>query len=398
MIKDDCRNDLRGDDCRGGIGHPQAGDTVHHPVGNQHNEYPAVQIIPGNLQKVRQVILTQPQRVKGQQGSKGANQQDNQCSFKQADFFPRAEFNAPWTAIAEKKYPILWRTGQGGFCRYFPGNKDIWDSRGCNAMKQTEHKIYVDGLCLKGYSYSLDGLRGQRGGSSMLLLCHGIPAAPQPEGRGGGEKDGGYPALAASCLQAGFNVFHFNFRGTGESEGNFDLAGWRRDLTAVLDYWEREGGKNTFLLWGFSAGAAVSCCVAARDFRVKALVMAASPAEFASRFPAGEEQCMLAVMRQRGIIRDEAFPPDAGRWLQNIHAASPVMYISAIAPRPLLIIHGEEDELVSCSHAHRLYQAAVDCAELMILPGAGHQLRRHPAAVTCCLHWLRTQEHGHFML
>jgi len=226
----------------------------------------------------------------------------------------------------------------------------------------------------------------------MLLLCHGIPAAPQTEGRGNGEKDGGYPALAASCLREGFNVFHFNFRGTGESEGNFDLAGWQRDLAAVLDYWEKEGQRNTFLLWGFSAGAAVSCCVAARDSRVKALVMAASPAEFAGLFPAGEEQRLLAVMRQRGIIRDRDFPPDTARWLQDIHAASPLMYIRAIPPRPLLIIHGEEDEVVSRNHAHQLYLAAGAYTELMILPGAGHQLRRHPPAVYCCLRWLKNQK------
>jgi pimeloyl-ACP methyl ester carboxylesterase len=264
-------------------------------------------------------------------------------------------------------------------------------------MDQREHKIYVDGLYLKGYSYSLEGKQGQWDGSPMLLLCHGIPAAPQPEGRGAGEKDGGYPALAALCLQEGFNVFHFNFRGTGESEGNFDLAGWQRDLAAVLDYWEKERGINTFLLWGFSAGAAVSCCAAARDPRVKALVMAASPAEFASLFPAGEQQRLLAVMRQRGIIRDGAFPPDAACWLRDIHAASPLTRISAIAPRPLLIIHGEEDELISCSHAHQLYRAAGAGAELMILPGAGHQLRRYPHAVNCCLRWLRTQRYGPFV-
>jgi putative redox protein len=258
-------------------------------------------------------------------------------------------------------------------------------------MGQTDHKIYVDGLCLKGYLYSMEGEQGQWGGSTLLLLCHGIPAAPQSAGREVGEKDGGYPALAASCLQEGFNVFHFNFRGTGDSEGNFDLAGWRRDLTSVLDYWEKEGGINTFLLWGFSAGAAVSCCVAARDSRVKALVMAASPAEFAGLFPAGEQQRLLAVMRQRGIIRNGAFPPDAACWLQDIHAASPLTSISAIAPRPLLIIHGEEDELVSCSHAIQLYRAAGDGAELIILPEAGHQLRRHPPAVNCCLRWLKNK-------
>jgi uncharacterized protein len=278
-------------------------------------------------------------------------------------------------------------------CRYFPGNMGGRCETGCNVLvRQEEHVIIVDGLRLWGRSCHAGRDHEKKGGGTpLLILCHGIPGANPQQVSVSEEKDGGYHALADRCLQEGFKVFHFNFRGAGESEGNFDLAGWRRDLTAVLDYWEKERGENTFLLWGFSAGAAVSCCVAAGDPRVRGLVMAAAPAEFVSLFSSRELQLFLERMRQRGLIRDPLFPPDPARWLHEIHATSPLLYIKNVPPRPLLIIHGRRDELVPCRHAFQLHKKAGRAAQLVILPKGRHQLRRYSPAIERCLQWMRKQ-------
>lgn len=257
-------------------------------------------------------------------------------------------------------------------------------------LNMEEHTIISDGLRLQGRSCRPEQKQIQQGSSApLLILCHGIPGASRREQNTAVEEDGGYQALAERCLEEGFHVFHFNFRGAGDSEGNFDLAGWRRDLKAVLDYWEKEQGMSTFLLWGFSAGGAVSCCVAAADPRIKALVMAAAPAEFFSLFAAQERELFLELMRERGIIRDPAFPAAAGDWLRDIYAASPLFFVHNIHPRPLLLMHGSRDELVHCRHAFRLYKAAGPSAELVILPGGKHQLRRYPPAIDRCLQWLK---------
>ena len=257
-------------------------------------------------------------------------------------------------------------------------------------MQEEEHGIIVDGLKLWGRSCRPVGEQRKKSGAApLLILCHGIPGASPQQISGSDEKDGGYHALADRCLQEGFAVFHFNFRGAGESEGNFDLAGWRRDLAAVLDYFEKERGESTFLLWGFSAGAAVSCCVAARDPRVKGLVMAAAPAEFFSLFSPQEPQLFLDRMRERGLIRDPFFPPEPVQWLREIYATSPLLYINNVSPRPLLIIHGSRDELVPCRHAFQLYRQAGSAAHLVILPGGKHQLRRYPPAIERCLQWMK---------
>ena len=71
------------------------------------------------------------------------------------------------------------------------------------------------------------------------IICHGMPAGPQqPEGNLSATSVGDleYPALAEWCAWEGFATVIFNFRGTGQSGGNFHHLGWARDLDAVVTW------------------------------------------------------------------------------------------------------------------------------------------------------------------
>jgi len=222
----------------------------------------------------------------------------------------------------------------------------------------------------------------------LLILCHGIPRArPAPQEEDSGD-DGGYAALAERCCALGIPVFHFNFRGTGESEGNFDLSGWVRDLEAVFRYWDEKEPRRPLLLWGFSGGAAVSACAAPKNSRVQGVILAACPASFESLFPQEKYQEIIAWFREVGIIKDPGFPARPHKWLQDIHLIRPVDEVFRIAPAPLLVLHGAEDELVPPDQAELLFKNAGEPKEKAILPGAGHQLRKHPQAVQVALDWL----------
>lgn len=261
-------------------------------------------------------------------------------------------------------------------------------------MKVEEIQIKVDGLILRGSAYWPETAEGKAGWQEkpLLILCHGVPRRrPSPaEIEKLGEKDGGYAALAERCAGEGLPCFHFNFRGTGESEGEFDVYGWTKDLTAVLDYWgEREQGKNGFYLWGFSMGGAVSCYVASRDQRVKSLILAASPAEYKTIITPWDAARRIEDFREIGIIKDPGFPPDLDEWLKNLYSVNPLQYISRIAPRPLLIAHGTADEVIPVMHAEKLSELAGDSAKLLLITGAMHQLRLVPEAVEQCLEWLK---------
>jgi len=246
-----------------------------------------------------------------------------------------------------------------------------------------------DGLELAGEVYIPSGNKS----CPALCICHGIPAVPyNPE-------DKGYTTLAQRFCAAGFATLIFNFRGTGKSQGNLDILGWSRDLQAAVDFlYSLEGiDKKRFCLLGFSGGAAVSVYAAAHDPRVSLLVACACPADFSSL--AGREMVLSSIQhfREIGVIRDKDFPPSLEEWLRGFETVSPIRWIDKVSPRPLLLVHGDADEVVPLEHAHRLYQKAKQPKEIIITPGAEHKLRLEEAAMAAVLDWLkvRCQTHGY---
>jgi uncharacterized protein len=218
-----------------------------------------------------------------------------------------------------------------------------------------------------------------------VCLCHGIPAVPyDPNAKGG------YPEMAARFCNAGFVALAFNFRGAGPSQGNIDMMGWTHDLVAALDFLDMlpEVDKKRICLLGSSGGAAVSVYVAAKDPRVHAVATLACPAEFDFMASGYTAESLIKSFRDIGIIKDPDFPPSIDKWLAGFKEVSPIEYISKIAPRPVLLIHGDKDETVTVTHAGRLYDKAHEPKEMTILAGAGHRLRLDERAVKVALEWL----------
>lgn len=221
--------------------------------------------------------------------------------------------------------------------------------------------------------------------SPALIICHGIPAAAKsPEERG-------YPLLAERFCREGFLVLIFNFRGAGLSGGNFDLRGWATDLERALDVLavRPEVDPGRIFVMGFSGGAAVSICVAARRKEVAAVVSCASPAEFLDLIAADRLEDFLRHAREVGIIRDPGFPPSMDEWKNSFRAVTPLDCIDKIPPRPLLLIHGTRDDVVDVSHARRLYQKVKGGAEMFLIEDGGHRLRVHEAAMEKAVGWLK---------
>ncbi len=240
-------------------------------------------------------------------------------------------------------------------------------------------RLSVDGLHLSGAVF----MPQDKGPHPSLILCHGLPS-----GRPSMASEPGYPELARRFCAAGFATLIFNFRGTGESEGNFDILGWGRDLKCVTDYMVRCPGVDTYRLYvlGSSAGGAVAVYRAALDPRLAGAVVWASPAHWG--FGADAHR-FLQHARSIGIIRDPAFPPSMARWAEGFQEVCPEKLVHRISPRPLLIVHGEADDVVPVEQARRLYEAAERPKELCVLPGVGHRLRLEEAAVEISLTRLR---------
>jgi len=231
--------------------------------------------------------------------------------------------------------------------------------------------------------------RAAAGPRPALVLCHGFPAGP------GGALTSAqtYPDLADHlAAETGWTVIAFNFRGAGESEGNFSLLGWLDDLVAVVDHavdLPRVGG-----VWiaGSSAGGSLALCAVADDDRVRGVATLAAPADFESW--ASDPRAFLAHCRQVGVIHGADFPTDVEAWAGEFKKVQPLSGVAGIPPRPLLLMHGSDDPTVPVSDARALADAADGQADLRVVAGAGHRLRHDPRAIAALMGWMERQGVG----
>ena len=248
-------------------------------------------------------------------------------------------------------------------------------------MKKDYFVLDVDGISIVGQSFLPDNDSGY----PAVCLCHGVPSGNPPE-----SGDGGYPELAEHFSDYNYPVFFFNFRGAGDSGGNLDILGWTRDLQAVTDHVLGLATivSDRLFLVGFSGGAATSVYVAAKDRRISGVAACACPADFSLLQGRGDARTIVENYRAIGAIRDADFPVSVEAWLDSFTSFTPENHIAGIAPRPLLIVHGSEDNVVPVSHARRLFEKAGEPRQLEIIERAGHRLRREPDVIQTILKWL----------
>jgi pimeloyl-ACP methyl ester carboxylesterase len=221
----------------------------------------------------------------------------------------------------------------------------------------------------------------------LVVLCHGIPSGVAVEG------DPGYRALAGRFVEKGAAACFFNFRGTGMSNGNFSLPGWAEDLEAVLNAVPGGGPFSAcdparVALMGFSGGGAVCIVCAPGRVGLRCLASLSSPADFTRLMPRNGMGAFIDHARRIGIIRDPGFPPCEEDYYREMTSFVPLDAVAGLSPIPLLIVHGDQDDVVPVEEARRLFEAAQEPKELYIVKGGGHKLRLNPEAMDKTIRWV----------
>ena len=223
-------------------------------------------------------------------------------------------------------------------------------------MATIEFGLQSSGVAIKGKIIAPDGKEP----APVVILCHGIPSGAPVEG------DPGYEALAERFVGEGVAACMFNFRGTGESGGDFSLPGWMRDLETVLG--AARGAEGAFrrcdphniAIMGFSGGGAVSIACAARTGGLRALASLSAPADFSHLITREGIGGFIAHAREIGIIRDPHYPASEEEYYKEMHECRPVEVVARISPTPLLLVHGDVDDTVPVAEARLLYKLRLD--------------------------------------
>jgi fermentation-respiration switch protein FrsA (DUF1100 family) len=173
-----------------------------------------------------------------------------------------------------------------------------------------------------------------------VLLCHG-----------NGGNVGDRVAQVALLCGAGLDVLLFDYRGYGRSSGRPSERGTYRDAraarAALLARPELDPSRVVYL--GESLGGAVAL----------ELALAHPPAGLVlmSTFTGIRD-----MARRHYAIVPEALVPDAYPSLRRVRDLR----------APLLVLHGDRDEIVPLLHAEELFEAAPDPKRLHVIQGVGH--------------------------
>lgn len=218
-----------------------------------------------------------------------------------------------------------------------------------------------------------------------VILCHGFPVGPLDARQSAGT----FPELIDRIANdLGWMAMTFTFRGCGTSEGDFSLQGWVDDLRSAISHFIDEVQPSGLWLVGTSTGGSVATCVAADDPRVRGVGLLSPRADFDDW--ADQPRKFLEHGREIGAIRRPGFPASFEEWGRELRRFRPVDAARRVAPRPMLVLHGDDDESVPTADARQLADAH-GSAELRLLPGGGHRLRHDPRAVAILLGWLDRQ-------
>jgi hypothetical protein len=206
-----------------------------------------------------------------------------------------------------------------------------------------------DGLTLHGWYFRARENRG------TILVCHGNV-----------ENMSTHVTLDLWLIDAGYNVFIFDYRGYGRSDGTPDVRGIHLDAEAALETLLatvlRESREHV-IVFGKSLGGAVAVYTVSHSpykDRVKALILDSAFSSY--RLIAREKVSQTPI----GWI----FQYPLSRLVDDDY--SPEKYIMDISPVPVIIIQGSKDEIVPEHHGRILYRVAAAPKELWEVPVPGH--------------------------
>lgn len=164
----------------------------------------------------------------------------------------------------------------------------------------------------------------------------------------------------------GFHVLIFDYRSYGRSErGPLHRDGLVRDALAAVGYARSrpDTDPDRVGLYGLSLGGTIALAAAAEDPRVRAV-------------------CSVATFSDWKSIANR-YAPVLGKWL-IAEGRDAVASVRSLGDRPLLILHGTDDEIVPFEHAGRIHEAALSAGvRSVFIPfeGASHAdwVDTHPA-------------------
>jgi len=170
-----------------------------------------------------------------------------------------------------------------------------------------------------------------------------------------------------------FNVFTFDYRGYGRSEGVPSRTGIHEDSVAAIKYVlsKPDIDHGNVFVFGQSLGGANAIVAMAKNNFPQIRAMVIEGAFYSYRREAQDK--MISTVRNE--IGNVTCPPLHIRLISFLlvtNSHSPGEFIDRISPIPVLLIHCTRDSFVSYSHSEWMYEKAKEPKHIWIVKGCKH--------------------------
>lgn len=242
---------------------------------------------------------------------------------------------------------------------------------GCTNLFFHPHSLLIDTPDRYGVEYQIENFKAADG---TALNAWFLPAKIKGGGtakatvlflHGNAENISTHFRNIAWLPAEGFNVLALDYRGYGASDGKPSMKGALLDIDAAMHHLlERKGvDAKRIVIFGQSLGGSLAIhYIANSAYRANVRTVVIDSAFYDYRQIAREK---LASSYVTWLFQ---WLP----WLTINNDYSPADSVATVSPLPLLLIQGDQDEVVPLHHTQQLFEQAGEPKERWVVPGAGH--------------------------
>ena len=200
-----------------------------------------------------------------------------------------------------------------------------------------------DGTRLTGWFIPATGYQSPKNAKATVIHFHGNAQNMSAHWR-----------FVGWLPQRGFNVFVFDYRGYGASQGNPEPKGVFEDSNSALNYvrLRKDVDPERLVVLGQSLGGTNAIAVVGSGNRSGVKAIAIEAAFFSYSSIANDK------ISGTGVLVDDTYSAER--------------YVGNLAPIPLLLLHGTSDPVIPYAHSLRLFDKAREPKAMVTVEGAGH--------------------------
>jgi len=242
--------------------------------------------------------------------------------------------------------------------------KKEWYARFTNLFEPKDAGLPQENLTIETFDgFKLNGwfVHQKKKAHGTIIYLHGV----------GDCKTAGVE-FAQSLYARGFNIFMYDSRQHGESEGYYCTYGFyeKHDVSAVISYLQtRKDIKiGKIGVFGTSMGGAVAIQAAAIDSRISAVISEGSYTALRIVFVDYQKRIIKLpwhFLRNIALVQSQKMANFKARLVAPIEDIKRVHV-------PILIVHGKNDSFIKSNYSKMLYEAANEPKRLLLIDGAEH--------------------------